>query len=152
MSGCAGRMFKAYAASTFTKEASPAVPRDRRIGHLVEKGSSVVLHVELFDPGGWLTFDDERCDDVVVEVPQAALQRLPATVENPVAYLKVCSCVWAICTEQRAEVGFVAIQSRTQLGVRARLALEFPERKFDLAGGFRFGAPRRHLLPASVRP
>jgi len=147
ISGCSHRALSAYTGWSISAQPAPAsLPLSRRVGHLLEDGTSIILHMSVFDPGGRFTIDDERCDSLLVEVPRDRVAQLPATLKNPVAYYRRCSCVWRICQEEAMQSGFVTVRKQVASGFQARVDLKFPSGGVRVDGTFQNGTPDQPLL------
>ena len=149
--GCGHRVLRVYTDVAIRSEAV-----DRRTDlpglgtwHSLESGSAVVLDVFTFDQGKRLTFDDEVCSTVLIEIPRSALKVLPARIENPVSYLDTCSCTWPICREEPAQGGIVRVRRAAATSIQADVDLRFLSRSIQVSGSFRKGSPSASLLPSA---
>jgi len=151
-SGCADRAFAAYSDWSIGTSSQPSLPDgSEMVGHVLERGSTLILEVSLFDPGSWRLIDDESCDRVLVQLPLGEFSRTPTTVRSPVAYYRRCSCAWRLCSEEAAVRGTVLVRERSASGVRARVDLMFPSGELRAAGVFRYGQPAESVLSAATQ-
>ena len=121
------------------------------MGHLLVEGTTDVLEVSRFDPGNPIVIDDERCDTLLVELPNIVGHALPSQIESPRAFLRSCSCVWGNCTEVAAASGEVRVRRFNERGVDAAVDLRFPTRRVKKAGWFEFASPEAwNLVPGGA--
>ncbi len=149
--GCGHRALRVYTDVAIRSEAVARRTDLPGLGtwHPLESGSSVVLDVFTFDQGKRLTFDDEVCSSVLIEIPRSALKVLPVSIENPVSYLDTCSCIWPICQEEPAQGGIVRVRRTAANGLHADIDLRFSSRSVRVSGKFRKESPSTRLSVGS---
>ena len=122
--------------------------RNFRSGHLLIKGNGSVIELYTIYENAIHVRDDESCHSSRIEIPPFNEDNLPLplVVNNPKAYLQVCSCTWGGCVEEPLKEGKVTVLKVENDAVLVELHLIFPSETIRKIGLFQGKDPRWILI------